>query len=226
VYAQPSGDDAVSSAKWSADAVSGATTVERNTEVCDEEPSLTDALSGATTVDANSGATTVDANSGATIVDANSGATVVDANSGATTVDANSSATTVVDANSGATAVDSSAGIWQVAFENVVAMVPEYSQLTVSDGAVSVRCGGFGNQRASDIYIYDKETGEVISSELYADSASKTKVQGWIYSLHVGSWGGVVTRVLAFLAALLGATLPLTGYWLWIRRLYLKKKKN
>ena len=217
VYAQPSGDDAVSSAEWSADAVSGATAVERNTEVCDEEPSLTDALSGATTVDANSGATTVDANSSATTVDANSGATVVDANSGAITV---------VDANSGATAVDSSAGIWQVAFENVVAMVPEYSQLTVSDGAVSVRCGGFGNQRASDIYIYDKETGEVISSELYADSAAKTKVQGWIYSLHVGSWGGVVTRVLAFLAALLGATLPLTGYWLWIRRLYLKKKKN
>ena len=190
VYAQPSGDDAVLSAEWSADAVSGATAVERNTEVCDEEPSLTDALSGATTVDANSGAITV------------------------------------VDANSGATAVDSSAGIWQVAFENVVAMVPEYSQLTVSDGAVSVRCGGFGNQRASDIYIYDKETGEVISSELYADSAAKTKVQGWIYSLHVGSWGGAVTRVLAFLAALLGATLPLTGYWLWIRRLYLKKKKN
>ena len=28
------------------------------------------------------------------------------------------------------------------------------------------------------------------------------------------------------IAALLGATLPLTGYWLWIRRLYLKKKKN
>jgi uncharacterized iron-regulated membrane protein len=72
----------------------------------------------------------------------------------------------------------------------------------------------------------DKETGEVISSELYADSAAKTKVQGWIYSLHVGSWGGVVTRVLAFLAALLGASLPLTGYWLCMRRLNLKKKKN
>ena len=30
---------------------------------------------------------------------------------------------------------------------------------------------------------------------------------------------GIVTRILAFLASLLGASLPLTGYWLWIRRL-------
>ena len=41
---------------------------------------------------------------------------------------------------------------------------------------------------------------------------------GWIYSIHVGSWGGYLTRILAFLAALLGASLPLTGYYLWIKR--------
>lgn len=37
--------------------------------------------------------------------------------------------------------------------------------------------------------------------------------------VHVGSWLGGLTRLLNFLAALLGATLPLTGYYLWLRRL-------
>ena len=46
-----------------------------------------------------------------------------------------------------------------------------------------------------------------------------------IYSIHVGSWGGMVSRILTFIAALLGATLPLTGYYLWIKRLMGKKKK-
>lgn len=44
-----------------------------------------------------------------------------------------------------------------------------------------------------------------------------------IYTLHTGSWGGWLTRILYFIAALLGATLPITGYYLWIRRLMRRK---
>ena len=47
-----------------------------------------------------------------------------------------------------------------------------------------------------------------------------------IYSIHVGSWGGMVTRILTFIAALIGATLPITGYYLWIKRILAKKKKK
>lgn len=53
-----------------------------------------------------------------------------------------------------------------------------------------------------------------------------TQRVGWIFSVHVGSWGGITIRILAFLAALLGATLPLTGYYLWIRRLRRSKRKQ
>lgn len=45
----------------------------------------------------------------------------------------------------------------------------------------------------------------------------------WVYAVHVGNWGGLPTRILAFLAALIGATLPLTGYYLWFRRLSRRK---
>ena len=40
-----------------------------------------------------------------------------------------------------------------------------------------------------------------------------------VRALHIGTWGGMATRILYFLAAMVGATLPLTGYYLWIRRL-------
>ena len=40
----------------------------------------------------------------------------------------------------------------------------------------------------------------------------------FLYSLHTGSWGGMITRILYFLAALIGAFLPWTGYYLWWKK--------
>lgn len=59
----------------------------------------------------------------------------------------------------------------------------------------------------------------------YRDADRDGKLRGWIYSVHVGSWGGLFTRILAFAAAMLGATLPMTGYCLWMRRKYGKWKR-
>lgn len=115
---------------------------------------------------------------------------------------------------------------WQKAYEAVAAKEPHFRLMTVADGSVSVSRGGFGNQRASDKYIIDKNTGDVTGFVAYADSAPSSKMRGWIYSVHVGSWGGLLTRILSFLAAMLGATLPLTGYYLWIKRLVAKNKIN
>lgn len=39
-----------------------------------------------------------------------------------------------------------------------------------------------------------------------------------------GNWGGLLTRILWFLSALLGASLPLTGYYIWIKHLVKKSK--
>lgn len=151
--------------------------------------------------------------------------------------DAVSSATVQADAVSGATAkVDavSAATVqaegynspyysWQVAVDAVSGKV-DFSTITVSDGSMSVALGGMGNQRAYDKYEFDEATGEIISVEYYSDSSLRSKAGGWVRTLHVGTWGGMFSKVLYFLAALLGATLPLTGYWLWIRCLYIKRK--
>ena len=114
---------------------------------------------------------------------------------------------------------------WQDVYEFVAQENSDYKQITISNGSVNVSFNRIGNQRASDSYKFDNRTGRVTDHTYYSDNNKRNKLRGWIYSVHVGSWGGMVTRILAFMAALLGATLPLTGYYLWIKRLYKKNKK-
>lgn len=145
--------------------------------------------------------------------------------------DASTGATVVADASTGATVVaDNYKSVdrshWQDALDNVLAKADGYSEVTVSDGVVTVTLDGLGNQRASDKYKFDKTTGEITSAELYSEAAIDKKAGGWVRTIHVGTWGGVVSKILYFFAALLGATLPLTGYYFWIRRLYGKKKSD
>lgn len=114
---------------------------------------------------------------------------------------------------------------WQDVYEYVAQENSDYKQITISNGSVNVSFNRMGNQRASDSYKFDNQTGRVTDHTYYSDNNKRNKLRGWIYSVHVGSWGGMVTRILAFMAALLGATLPLTGYYLWIKRLNKKNKK-
>ena len=96
-----------------------------------------------------------------------------------------------------------------------------YEELKVSNGSASVSFERFGNQRAADRYAFNPQDGEITEVTLYKDTDASGKMRGWIYSVHVGSWGGMFTRILTFIAALLGGTLPLTGYYLWLRRIRL-----
>lgn len=114
---------------------------------------------------------------------------------------------------------------WQKVYEELKDRNPGYKQITVSKAAATVSFNRFGNQRAADRYAFNPRSGEITETTLYKDADASGKIRGWIFSVHVGSWGGMTTRILSFLAALLGATLPLTGYYLWIHRLCRPKRK-
>ena len=107
---------------------------------------------------------------------------------------------------------------WQQVYEQVSSMNPSYKQITLSRNTASVSFHRYGNQRASDKYTFNPRTGEITDISLYCNTPNPNKIHGWIYSVHVGNWGGIATRILTFLVALLGASLPLTGYYLWIKR--------
>lgn len=114
--------------------------------------------------------------------------------------------------------------VWQKVYDRLRADNPHSASITVGNGTASVTFSKFGNSRAADRYTFDRHTGHITSAVKYADSAPSGKLRGWIYSVHTGTFGGLLTRVLWFIASLFGASLPLTGYWLWLRRLRKKRR--
>ncbi|MCD8318177.1 MAG: PepSY domain-containing protein, partial [Paraprevotella sp.] len=113
---------------------------------------------------------------------------------------------------------------WQEVYDRLIRKNPDVKQIRLSDGKANVFVECFGNQRASDDYTFNPANGEITGVSLYRDRDKSDKMHGWIYAVHTGSWGGMLTRILAFIAALIGASLPLTGYYLWIKRLFRRRK--
>ena len=114
--------------------------------------------------------------------------------------------------------------VWQRVYD-AVKQRSNYVEVSISSDEVRARISDCGNRRASDYYKFDTATGAITSVELYENTSNNSKLRGWVYSLHTGSWGGFWVRLIYFIAAMFGATLPLTGYYLWIRRT-LRSKKN
>lgn len=112
---------------------------------------------------------------------------------------------------------------WENVLHQVAQENPAYKQITLQPGKAQVSFAKWGNQRASDQYTFDQVTGKITGLIRYEESPKNTKIRGWIYSLHVGNWGGYFSRILWFLATMMGAALPLSGYYLWFKRM---RKQN
>ena len=107
---------------------------------------------------------------------------------------------------------------WDDVLNEMALKNPGYQQITLKAEAAEVVPEGRRSLRATDKYSYDRRSGEITDVKLYSSEGKDTKVRSGVYMVHTGSWGGIITRILNFLAAFIGATLPLTGYWLWFRR--------
>ena len=115
-------------------------------------------------------------------------------------------------------------GRWQQVYDELSEQNPDAPQITISPESATVTLGTAGNSRASDKYAFDRRSGELTLTTAYTDSVPADILRGWIYSIHTGSLGGILTRILWLLGALLGASLPLTGYYIWIKHLRNPKK--
>jgi len=65
---------------------------------------------------------------------------------------------------------------------------------------------------------YDKKTAELLSTTYYHEKNNGDKIQALNYDLHVGSIGGLPTQILVFLVSLIIASLPITGFMVWLGR--------
>lgn len=115
---------------------------------------------------------------------------------------------------------------WNKVVAELKAKNPDFKVISVQDGSVSVSHNTtFGNARASDKYTFEPESGEILTSTLYKDQPRSNKVRGWVYSIHVGAWGGMFSKILTSFIAIIGASLPITGYYMfYVKRKRYKKK--
>ena len=114
--------------------------------------------------------------------------------------------------------------VWDNVVSELQARYPSYATLsltTTGKGQVNKS----DNMRGSDVVSFDVKTGKIKTITAYSDVPRNQKMKGWFYAFHTGSWGGMTTKVLYFLAAFIGGILPLSGYYLWLKKKRLSKKK-
>ena len=111
---------------------------------------------------------------------------------------------------------------WQKALEVSQKEVGSYKSIRIAkNGSIIVLPDNAIHGRANDTYQFSYEKSSTEPVLRYGDKKDQSYMMTWAYVLHVGTWGGVWSKILTFLAALVGASLPITGYMLW-----LKKKKR
>ncbi|MDQ1087356.1 PepSY domain-containing protein [Siphonobacter sp. SORGH_AS_1065] len=77
-----------------------------------------------------------------------------------------------------------------------------------------------GTYYKTDVYTYDQFTLKPLKatgpfSGKYEDADGGDKLRRMNYDLHVGAVMGLPTKILAFLASLISASLPVTGFLIW-----------
>ncbi|MFV0536450.1 MAG: PepSY-associated TM helix domain-containing protein [Dysgonomonas sp.] len=83
----------------------------------------------------------------------------------------------------------------------------------------------------ADRYSFDKYTFKQVHVDHpyqgeYKDKDFADKLRRMNYDIHIGAIGGTAGRLLVFFAAIFGMSLPLTGFYLYIKRITRKKKSN
>lgn len=110
----------------------------------------------------------------------------------------------------------------EIAVENKEAIIINFPDAPKDD---FYACTDMRNGVWRDLY-FDSATLELIpksqkyiSNEPFSDWLMRTN-----YSLHVGAIGGISTKIFYFMASLICATLPITGFYIWWGRKKTKKR--
>lgn len=115
--------------------------------------------------------------------------------------------------------------IWALVVDSLKLSNPDFYAITVEESSASVANDKFST-RAVDKYSFNPYNGQITDVKYYKDSENAMKLRGTIYRLHVGNWGGQFTRILSFVACLIGASLPLTGYYMYIKKLRMRRRNR
>ncbi|HEY4196197.1 MAG TPA: PepSY-associated TM helix domain-containing protein [Mucilaginibacter sp.] len=68
----------------------------------------------------------------------------------------------------------------------------------------------------SDLYYFDKYSGKLLGSLAHSQKSAGLKMNTMNYDIHVGQILGLPGKIIAFLASLICASLPVTGFIVWL----------
>lgn len=115
--------------------------------------------------------------------------------------------------------------VWNRTAAEAATVSPDYQWLKLTPKAeAEVLPDGAPLPSATDRLLTDPASGHIQSVARWIDQPRADKAKAWFYAVHTGTWGGRITQVIYLLAALIGAALPLTGYFMWYRRQKGKRK--
>ncbi len=83
--------------------------------------------------------------------------------------------------------------------------------------------GGPFTYHDTHLLIFDDHSGELLFNRPYKDQSFAEKAVGIDYDLHVGSYFGMTGKIIGFFMSLICASLPISGFLIWMGR---KKKKK
>lgn len=78
----------------------------------------------------------------------------------------------------------------------------------------------------SDEFIFEKYTGKLLKQIPHDKKSPGIKMNDMNYDLHVGQIGGLTTKIIAFLVSLICASLPITGFIIWLGKRKKSKSKK
>lgn len=74
--------------------------------------------------------------------------------------------------------------------------------------------------------VYIDQSGNVLAVDIFKNKPLNVKIASLIKPIHTGEIFGTTTKIIYFLACLIGTSLPVTGTIIWINKLKKKKKKT
>ncbi|HVZ97180.1 MAG TPA: PepSY-associated TM helix domain-containing protein [Chitinophagaceae bacterium] len=76
-----------------------------------------------------------------------------------------------------------------------------------------------------DNLYFDQSNGKLLGKQLYKKQNNGVKILAMNYDIHIGAVGGLAGKIIAFLVSLVCASLPVTGFIIWLGRRKKKPKK-
>jgi len=77
-----------------------------------------------------------------------------------------------------------------------------------------------------DVLLFDQYTGALLDHRRDKDKNAGEKLVGMNYDIHVGAIAGLTGKIIAFIASLVCASLPVTGFLIWWGKKYKRIDKN